>query len=227
MKNYFRRWAALFLAVAMSFTLLSVPALATGDESAPDASTGTSETLTLDVPSLAAYSNGTCVVLFWEQVEGAESYELQRKSDSGWKTLATVPADSDWMEYTDKKANKNGTVYKYRIRAVSGEVKSKYASFSTCFLSSIKTKSLTNVSGKKMKVTWSKNAKADRYAITYYIKGKPETMKLVTASKKSTSKTISGLKKGKTYCVFVNAQKKVNGTYFNSAGTTKTVKITK
>ena len=89
----------------------------------------------------------------------------------------------------------------------------------------MKVSSLTNKKGKKLYVKWAKNSKCTGYQIEY-VTGK--TTKKVSASVKSKSKTISKLKKGKTYYVRIRAYKKVSGTtYYGAWSGKKKVKIKK
>lgn len=90
---------------------------------------------------------------------------------------------------------------------------------------------LTNVSGKKMTVKWSKVSGATGYCVTYSTSSNFKGAKnvYVTSTAKTISKTITGLSKGKTYYVKVRAYKvdstksKVYGAY----GTAGKLKITK
>ena len=66
-------------------------------------------------------------------------------------------------------------------------------------------KKVTNVSGKKMKVTLKKVSGAKGYEFRYASNSKMKSAKRVTG--KSTSRTIGSLKKGKTYYVQARAYK--------------------
>lgn len=86
-----------------------------------------------------------------------------------------------------------------------------------------------NIKGKKMKVVWKKVKNAKGYRITYaldkkFTKGK----KIVNIPKNSVGKTISKLKKGKTYYIKVQAYVK-DGTkkVYGKPSTVKQVKIKK
>lgn len=86
-----------------------------------------------------------------------------------------------------------------------------------------------NVKGKKMLITWKKVKNVKGYRITYALNSKfTKSRKTVNISKNSVTKTISKLKKGKTYYVKVQAYKK-NGTkkVFGKVSTVKKVKIKK
>ena len=87
---------------------------------------------------------------------------------------------------------------------------------------------LTSPKVKKLKVTYKKSAGASKYEIKYSTSKKfsKKTTKTVTTSK--LKKTISGLKKGKTYYVKVRSFKKVSGkTYYSNYSKIKKVKIKK
>lgn len=90
-------------------------------------------------------------------------------------------------------------------------------------------KSAKNLKGKKLSLKWNRRKSGNGYQIKYATKSSFSNAKTVWISKNSTtSKTISGLKKGKTYYVHVRAYKTVNGTrYYGRWSTTKKIKITK
>lgn len=72
--------------------------------------------------------------------------------------------------------------------------------------------SVTNQKGKKLKVTWKKNAAATGYEVQYSTSSKFKSVKKVKIKKASTtSTTISKLTKGKKYYVRVRAYTKKNG----------------
>lgn len=85
---------------------------------------------------------------------------------------------------------------------------------------------VTNVKGKKAKVTLKKVAGASRYQIRYSTTKKFKSRRTVTVKK--LSYTIRNLKKGKTYYVKARAVKIVNGTrYYGSWSKVKKVVIRK
>ena len=86
--------------------------------------------------------------------------------------------------------------------------------------------SLKSAARKKMTVRWKKvSGSVTKYQVRYRVKGTSKwTTKTYSASTKS--KTIAGLKSGKTYQVQVRAYKTVGGTkYCGSWSSTKTVKV--
>ena len=112
---------------------------------------------------------------------------------------------------------KNGTVYYVRTRTVKKVGSTtyysawspvvKFARLSTVTLSSVKASS-----GRKLTVSWKKNAKATGYQIQYSTSSKftAKTTKKVTITKASTVKRVlSGLAK-KTYYVRIRAYRKVD-----------------
>ena len=76
----------------------------------------------------------------------------------------------------------------------------------------------------KIKVTWKKDTAADGYQIAYRIKGGSWQYTTVT-SEDTLSKTLTGLKSGKTYQIKVRAYENVNGEkVYGSYSTIKKVK---
>lgn len=93
----------------------------------------------------------------------------------------------------------------------------------------VKLSKVTNLKGRKVKLSWKKVKNADGYQIRYatnkkFTKGK----KNVTAKASATKKTIKKLKKKKTYYFKIRAYKKVNGKkVYGKWSKTKKVKISK
>ncbi len=89
-------------------------------------------------------------------------------------------------------------------------------------------KSLKTQKGKKLKVSWKKDSKANGYQIQYSTdkKFKKSVKSITISNNKTTSKTISNLKKGKQYYVRVrsytkNKSQKLYGTWSNTKRSSK------
>ena len=84
--------------------------------------------------------------------------------------------------------------------------------------------SVTNQKGKKLKVTWKKNAAATGYEVQYATSSKFKSVKKVKIKKASTtSTTVSKLTKGKKYYVRIRTYKTVSGkTYYSGWSKAKT-----
>lgn len=89
--------------------------------------------------------------------------------------------------------------------------------------------SVTNQKGKKLKVTWKKNAAATGYEVQYATSSKFKSAKKVKIKKASTaSTTVSKLTKGKKYYVRIRTYKTVSGkTYYSGWSKVKTAVIKK
>ena len=90
-------------------------------------------------------------------------------------------------------------------------------------------KSVVNVKGKKVKVTWKRGAGIDGYEIEYSTKSNFKSGKksIDVGSAKTTTRTLTGLKKGKTYYIRIRAYKDADdGNTYTSAWTKKSVEIT-
>jgi len=173
------------------------------------------------------------VTVKWTKAAGASGYYVYRKAGSGKyakvKTVAKAAAGS-WTD-TAVKA-KNGTTYTYYVVAYGGTAKLTGGNKAAVVvrLTSPAAPGATNVSGKKAKFTWKKNAKANGYQVQWSTSSAFKSgNKSKTITKNSTlSFTATGLKKGKTYYVRVRSYKKVGGkTYYSAWSTKKAVKITK
>lgn len=109
--------------------------------------------------------------------------------------------------------------YKAASKKVTLTVKPKKAAIKT-----VKSKKAGQVT-----ITWKKDTKATGYQISYSTSKKFKKAKTVLVkNKKTTSKTITKLSKGKTYYVRVHAYKTVNGKkLYGAYSTVKKVKIKK
>lgn len=166
----------------------------------------------------------------WNKIKGASGYYVYRKTgDNTYKKIKTI-TDAGTVTYTDTAVkSKNGTTYYYAVRAYWGTSISSYAGKGMVRLTGTTISDLTNGSGKKITVKWSKNSKASGYQIQYSTNSKYSSAKTVTVKGTSSlSKTITGLTKGKTYYVRVRVYKTVSGKNYYSAWTgSKKIKISR
>lgn len=167
------------------------------------------------------------IKLKWKKVTGATSYKVYCKAGTGkWKVAKTTSKAS----YTNKKL-KNGKQYQYKVVAVRADggktYKSKASAVKTmyCLTKPTLTKETKNIS-KKIVVKWKKNKMASGYEVKY-VQGSTSKIVKVKGAKKVTT-TISKLKKGKTYKIYVRSYKTVKGkTYYSAYSKVKKVKVTK
>lgn len=170
------------------------------------------------------------VTVSWNKVSKASGYYVYRSTDGKkFSKVATVKS-AKTVKYSDKKATKNGQKYVYKVVVYyngNQTVSSVYSATKTGYrLSTMKVSSLSNKKGKKLYVKWAKNSKSTGYQIEYVTGKTKKTAKV--SSGKSTNKTISKLKKGKTYTVRIRSYKKVSGTtYYGAWSGKKKIKIKK
>ena len=187
------------------------------------------------VPSKPAISDPSNeskgIKISWKKAANADGYYVYRKTGKGkFQKVAAVKKASavSWMDTSVK--SKNGTVYQYQVYAYKGSVKSKASAAKTIIrLTANKISSVKNVKGKKLQVTWTKNAKSGGYEVQYATGNKFKGAKVAKVSgAKKVSKTITGIKKGKTYYVRVRCCKTSGKTKSYSCwSNVKTVKISK
>ena len=142
------------------------------------------------------------VKIAWNKVSGASGYYVYRKTTGSWTRIGTVKAGSP-LTYTDKTA-KNGTEYKYTVKAYSGSSYGAYDSGKTLtYLTAPTPKTKTIASG--VYVYWNKNP----YAKGYYVYRKTENgswTKIATVTSGSKlSCTDTTAKSGTTYTYTVRA----------------------
>ena len=171
----------------------------------------------------------------WKEVPGARCYKVYRRntadSDSSYEFVFMTTR----LYGTDKNVKPdNGTKYTYKV--VASESKTSSLADSPVFrtgtgyrLIPVGIKSLTNSAAGRMTVTYDKNAKSSGYVVRFGLKSDMSDAKVITVKGAgTTSRTFSGLQKGKTYYVQVRTYKLEDGVrYYSGYCTTKTVKIVK
>ena len=172
------------------------------------------------------------IKLSWRRTANAAGYYVYRKTGNGASQKATTIRNAATVSWTDTKVkSKNGTTYQYYVVAFNGKAESKASAAKTITrLTVSKLKSVKNVKGKKLQVSWAKNAKSAGYEVQYStskdFKG-AKTLK-VSGGKKTSAKISRGLKKNKTYYVRIRCYKKSGKvTSVSCWSSKKTVKIKK
>ena len=171
------------------------------------------------------------IVVKWKRSSNASGYNVYRKTaKTKWKRIATVNGRNK-LTYTDKSIrSKNGARYFYTVRAFNGKKLSSYDK-KGMQIYRMKAPALTKASGKaskKMLIKWKRNKKASGYKIQYSTssKFKKNLGNVTIKSGKTTSKTVSNLKKKGTYYVRIRSYKKVNGKiYYSGWSGAKKVKV--
>lgn len=162
------------------------------------------------------------VKLSWKKVPGAAGYVIYCNG----KKIKTVNKGTT-LKYTDKKSIKNGTKRKYQVvvkKKMKGVIHYGRSSSAktTIYLRPVKINSARNAAKGSLCVTWKKNTKATGYQVKY-VTGKKT--KVVNAGKKITKK-LSGLKKGKTYKIYVRSYVKKSGkTYYSGWSKVRKLKL--
>ncbi len=158
----------------------------------------------LAAPVVKASNNtSTSITVSWGKVSGAQKYYVYRKAGSAksWTKIATTKKTS----YTDKKV-KNGTTYKYMVKAIDGSIVSGYNSSGTS-LKRLAAPTPSKVTSSKSGITfkWAKVTGASGY-IVYRKEGSGSYKELATV-KGSTKVSYldKSAKKGKTYTYIVKA----------------------
>lgn len=156
----------------------------------------------------------------WKKVTGADKYILYRKAGSGaYKKYKTISGTK--TSYIDTGA-KNGTTYSYKVCAYTAGLQGKNANTkAACSVTTVTAKASKAGKG-KLSVSWKKNSKASGYQIRYSLKSSFSGAKTVTVkSGKTTTKKLTGLKRGKRYYITVRAYKTVKGKKYYSSWSKK------
>lgn len=143
----------------------------------------------------------------WKEVAGAQAYQLQyRKAGGKWKTVT--------VEGVSKRVGslKDGALYQFRVRAVSGEDKGAWSKVARRYLRRLKRVSAKIKKAGTVAVTWEADSQANAgyvVLVRYEKDGKIVARKNVAAGK--TSATVSGLKAGKSLWVQVRPMRESGG----------------
>lgn len=189
----------------------------------------TSKPVKLSTPSLSGVSNSSYgIIVKWKSVKNASGYKIYRKTGTKgkWKNIAKVTGNRTLI-YTDGSV-KHGTTYTYTVRAYKNSSVSAYnkkGSKIICLKAPVQYAPSSKKTG-KMTVKWKKSASVSGYQIQYSVSKKFTGSKTVSTS--ATTKTLSGLKKGKTYYTRIRTFKKTGGkTYYSAWGSAKKAKVRK
>ena len=169
--------------------------------------------------------NYNTVKLSWTKQEGVSGYVIYQYN-SKTKKYKKVKSVSSKYNYAYIKFLKNGSTYKFKVRAYLKGSKTTYGSYSSAVSvkAAVPTPSVkTSVTYNTVKLSWSKVKDADGYRIYKYDSAKKKWVTAVKSTTK-TSYNFKDLKTGTTYQYRVKAyQKTSKSTYWSSY---KTVKAT-
>jgi len=164
------------------------------------------------IKSLTNTVNGT--VLKWNVVSNIDAYEIWRSSGGKAKKIATISNNKN--SFTDKSTKKKwGMTYSYFVRTKKGSVLSEHGSGAVIKrLAPMRITSLKNNKSKTITVKWKlqtgKNM-ASGYQIQYATskndlkKQKGSFKKITVKGKKTLSRALKKLEKGKTYYIRIRA----------------------
>lgn len=169
--------------------------------------------------------NYNTVKLSWKKISGVSGYIVYKYNTKTkkWDKVKTV---SSKYNYAYIKSLKNGTTYKFRVKAYYKGSKTLYGAIS----STVSVKAAvpaatvkTSVTYNSVKLSWNKVNDATGYRIYKYDSAKKKWVTAVKSTTK-TSYTFKDLKTGTTYSYRVKAYQKVGkNTYW---GSYKTIKAT-
>ncbi len=204
----------------------------TGAHSAKSEAIGLTYVATPDITS--RINKGAGIALGWNRIPGATGYAVYRKSYNGtdpWTRVATVAGNSTVSWVDTAVQNRNGTIYRYTIRALAG---GDMATLSGCRstgrtmvrLSSRTLNSAAAAGPGAIKCKWTTSAAVTGYEIRFMVDG--QVFKTYTIGNYKTGvKTFTGLPAGVTYKVQVRAYQKVEGvgSFYSAWSVAKNVTI--
>ncbi|MBQ4103005.1 MAG: leucine-rich repeat protein [Clostridia bacterium] len=177
---------------------------------------------TLSTPTVTIKNTAKGIQVNWNAIENAQSYIVYRrvynastKKWSGWSKIKTGYTGTSYVDGTVTL----GTQYRYTVRAVNGDVMSKYESTATLKYNVKPTVKISNVA-KGVKVSWSTAANATGYIVyrSQYSNGKWSGWKnMGTAKANKTAWTDKNVKSGEQYKYTVRAcYNKIKSSYKDS-----------
>lgn len=123
--------------------------------------------LTLATPTVKAVNTKTGIKVEWNKISNAQSYIIYRStynaSTKKWSKWSAIKNYESSNQYLDKKVTL-GTIYRYTVRAVNGNVLSKYKASDAIRYNVTPTVSYKNVSN-GISVSWSTAANAKGYTV--------------------------------------------------------------
>ena len=176
----------------------------------------------LTTPAVTIKNTAKGIEVKWNAIENAENYIVYRrvynastKKWSGWSKLKTDYTSTSYVDTTVIL----GTQYRYTVRAVNGDVMSKYESTATLKYNVKPTVKISNTAS-GVKVTWSTAANATGYTVyrSQYSGGKWSGWKnMGTAKANKTAWTDKNVKSGAQYKYTVRAcYNKIKSSYKDS-----------
>ncbi|MGN1166495.1 MAG: leucine-rich repeat protein [Lachnospiraceae bacterium] len=184
--------------------------------------------------SVSSVSNAAKgVSVNWSRNSLASGYRIYRSKNGGSYSLIKTIVGNSILTFNDT-ACANGGRYDYKVMAyktsegITGNSVLSSAKMTFCVIRP-SIKSAKNSSSKKINLTWNKNTKANGYEIQYSTSKTFKGAKKVKITKASTTKkTLSKLKKKKTYYIRMRTYRKVSGvTYYSTWSAVKSVKVKK
>ena len=175
------------------------------------------KTVYLAQPTVKVANKNGYVSVTWGKISGAKGYYVYRKagSESSWTKIASIGSAST-VSYSDKNV-KNGTTYKYTVKAYNGSYGSSYCSgVAIKYLTAVKVSSAASAKA-GVTVKWSKNASATGYYV-YRKVGSGSWTKIATVKGAATVSYLDKTaKKGTTYTYCVRPfNGSYSGTYANT-----------
>ena len=181
--------------------------------------------LTLATPTVKAVNTKTGIKVEWNKISNAQSYIIYRStynaSTKKWSKWSAIKNYESSNQYLDKKVTL-GTIYRYAVRAVNGNVLSKYKASDSIRYNVTPTVSYKNVTN-GISVSWSTAANAKGYTV-YRSEYNTKTKKWSKWANRGTAKanisswTDKKAKSGTKYRYTVKAMNDKVGSTYNKDG---------
>ncbi len=177
--------------------------------------------------TLKASVTPTSVTLKWTESKNADKYVVYRKQGTSWKNVKELSAET--KSYTIKSL-KTGEKYTYRVKAVENVLIGSSTKNSNELTVTPGVPKVTGLKGTQynyntVKLTWTKLSGVTGYQIYQYNSKTKKWSKVKTVSSKYNYAHIKSLTNGTTYKFRVRAYYKSSKTYYGTASSTASVKV--
>ena len=152
------------------------------------------------------------IELRWKQVLYAKGYRVQMKKNGKWRTIEKIkePYVTAGSYDTASLGLQEGKIYYFRVVAYHDDsVKSISRSYKACFFRAPKIKTVKNTARGTVTVKWKKSSNVTGYRVEIVEDGGTYRKVYTIKGKGKTRKIIKGLKRGKSYTVYLYKYRKV------------------
>ncbi len=182
-------------------------------------------------PTTRTYNWSNGISVEWGKVAGVTDYKIYRKagSETSWKLVGSVKNTSS--RFVDENV-KEGTSYRYLVKAMSGSYSSGCENNKTSVIYRLNYRysgSFENTDAGTVVVKWARTAACDGYEVMYGTnQGFSGAASYTISGNNYNGLRITNMEKGRTYYAKVRCYKQINGvTYYSAWGNVVSCRVTR